>query len=144
TLVLHTFPLPFENYADLFREGARLFVPSGRQIPAHCIDPHIKHRSRLHWWLASQEKPKDARPLLLDQNGHVTETAIANFLVVRGGTVLSPPRSMVLDGISLRVTEGLCRELGIPFAEVSLLVEDCLAADEAFLTGTAFCLAGVR
>jgi branched-subunit amino acid aminotransferase/4-amino-4-deoxychorismate lyase len=66
-----------------------------------------------------------------------------HFLIVRDGTVLSPPQSAVLDGISLRVTEELCRDLGIPFAERPLTVADCRAADEAMLTGTAFCLAGV-
>jgi branched-subunit amino acid aminotransferase/4-amino-4-deoxychorismate lyase len=50
----------------------------------------------------------------------------------------------VLDGISLRVTSELCRELGIPFEERVLPLAECLRADEAILTGTAFCLAGVR
>src|SRR5205823_5762714 len=65
------------------------------------------------------------------------------LLIVRGGTVLSPPRSTLLDGISLSVTEELCGRLGIPFAERPLSVADCRSADEALLTGTAFCLAGV-
>src|SRR5205814_1619652 len=77
-------------------------------------------------------------------DGHVTETAFANFLIVRGGSIVSPPRSAILDGISLRVTEELCRDLGIPFAEASLTPEECQRADEAVVTGTAFCLAGVR
>src|SRR5262249_28372922 len=105
-----------------------------------------KQRSRLHWWLADREA-RDIAPgawaLLLDTGGHVTETAAANFLLVKGGAVLSPPRPTVLDGISLRVTEELCRDLGIPFAERPMTGADCRAADEALLTGTAFCLAGV-
>jgi branched-subunit amino acid aminotransferase/4-amino-4-deoxychorismate lyase len=64
-------------------------------------------------------------------------------LLVRGGVVLSPPRSTVLGGISLQVTEELCRELGLPFREEALTVADCLGADEALLTCTSFCLAGV-
>src|SRR5205085_12513825 len=55
TLVLHTFPVPYERYASWFREGARLVTPSTQQPAAECIDPRIKHRSRLHWWLAEQE-----------------------------------------------------------------------------------------
>jgi branched-chain amino acid aminotransferase len=147
TLCLHTFPLPFARYAGLFREGARLIVPATRHVPAVCVEPRVKQRSRLHWWLANQEVRQadpDASALLLDLDGHVTETAFANFLIVRQGAVRSPPRTSVLDGISLRVTEELCRELGIPFAEAPLTVADCQTADEALLTGTAFCLAGVR
>src|SRR5438034_3972603 len=50
TLILHTFPLPFARYARLFQQGAQLVVPPTRHIPAACVDPRIKHRSRLHWW----------------------------------------------------------------------------------------------
>jgi branched-chain amino acid aminotransferase len=147
TLILHTFPLPFRRYAPWFREGVRLVVPSVRHVPPASIDPRLKHRSRLHWWLAGREAERreaGTYALLVDQDGHVTETAAANFLIVRRGTVLTPPRTSVLDGISLRVTEELCGQLAIPFAEAPLPVQDCERADEAFLTGTAFCLAGVR
>ncbi len=147
TQIMHTFPLPFGNYADWFREGARLAVPSVRQVSSSCMDPHIKHRSRFHWWLASQEVQRldpAASPILLNQDGYVTENSRANLLIVRNGKVISPPRADVLDGISLRVTEQLCRELAIPFEKAPLTVSECETSAEAFLTGTAFCLAGVK
>src|SRR5262249_37624544 len=49
TLGAHTFPLPFARYAGYLRDGVRLVVPSVRQVPAECVDPRIKQRSRLHW-----------------------------------------------------------------------------------------------
>src|SRR5207247_10745673 len=61
-----------------------------------------------------------------------------------GGIVRTPPAGRVLDGISLRVVRELCGELGIPFAEDSLVPADLVAASEVMLCGTAFCLAGVR
>jgi branched-subunit amino acid aminotransferase/4-amino-4-deoxychorismate lyase len=115
-------------------------------VPAVCVDPHIKHRSRMHWWLAQQEVQRtdpDAQALLCDAAGHLCETAMANFLIVRGGTVLSPPRDVVLEGVSLRVVEELCRDLGIPFHERTLTPEDAITADEAMLCSTGFCLVGV-
>src|SRR5262249_58934036 len=90
------FPLAFPRYRRLFQEGARLITPSIRQIPAVCIDPRVKMRSRLHWWLADREAhlaEPGSTALLLDLDGHVTETAAANFLIVQGGKVLTPPRS---------------------------------------------------
>ena len=84
-----------------------------------------------------------ATALLLDSEGHVTETAGANFLVVREGTVLTPPRSSVLGGISLQTTEELCSDLNIPFREQPLTIMDCLAAEEALLTSTPYGIAGV-
>ena len=147
TLLMHTYPLPYARYAPWLREGVRLIVPAVRQVPPSCVAPHVKQRSRLHWWLGEQEAERledGAHALLLNQEGQITETAFANFLIVHGGTVISPPRADILDGISLGVTEELCRELGIPFTEAPIALEECCTADEAFLTGTAFCLAGVR
>jgi branched-subunit amino acid aminotransferase/4-amino-4-deoxychorismate lyase len=147
TFGLHTFPLPFARYTRLFREGARLVTPNVRAVPARCVDPRIKQRSRLHWWLADREvhaNAPGASALLFDESGCVTETAAANFLIVHQGAVLSPPWSSILNGVSLLVTEEICRDLGIPFREQPLLLADCLSADEAFLTSTPYCLAGVR
>ncbi len=144
TLGMYTFDVPLKRYVPLFREGAHLVTPTTRQVSS--IDPRIKHRSRLHWWIAGQEAQqmeKGAWALLLDGNGYVTETAAANFLIVKDGTVYTPPRATILGGISLQTVEEICRELGIPFQERPITLEDCLKADEALLTGTAFCVAGV-
>jgi branched-subunit amino acid aminotransferase/4-amino-4-deoxychorismate lyase len=146
TLGMHTFPLPFSRYRRLLTEGAHLVVPSTRHIPPVCIDPRVKQRSRLHWWLAEREAHRvdaGAIALLLSTEGQVTETAAANFLLVREGKVISPPRSTVLAGISLQVVEELCAELSIPFEERPLGLYDCLNAAEAMLTSTSYCLAGV-
>jgi branched-chain amino acid aminotransferase len=147
TLGMHTFPLPLARYRRLFAEGADLYVPSVRGVPGECVDPRIKQRSRLVWWLAERETREQAPgawALLADAHGYLTETAAANFLLVRDGCVLRPPKGTVLEGISLGVVEELCGELGIPFAEKLLTVEDCRGASEGLLTGTAFCVAGVR
>src|SRR5262249_20969254 len=141
TFGMYTFPLPFARYRRLYQEGAHLVIPSTRHVPAVCIDPRIKQRSRLHWWLADREAhlvEPGAAALLLNTEGHVTETAAANFLMVRKGAVLSPPRASVLGGISLDVVEELCRELGISFEERTLGIYDCLNADEAMLTSTPY------
>jgi branched-subunit amino acid aminotransferase/4-amino-4-deoxychorismate lyase len=146
TLGMHTFPLPFARYRGFFEQGVSLVVPDTRHVPACSFDPRAKVRSRLHWWLAEQqarETERGAVALLLDQAGHVTETAGANVLIVKGGAVVSPPRATILNGISLQVVEELCRENGIPFAETMLRIEDCLAADEAMLASTPYCIAGI-
>jgi branched-subunit amino acid aminotransferase/4-amino-4-deoxychorismate lyase len=146
TLGMHTFSLPFARYQRFFEQGASLRVPQTRHVPADCFDLRAKVRSRLHWWIGQQEV-QDLEPgaiaLLLDHGGWVTETAGANFLIVKDGMVVSPPRSSILNGISLQVVEELCRDNAIPFRESEMRVEDCLAADEAMLAGTSFCLAGV-
>jgi branched-subunit amino acid aminotransferase/4-amino-4-deoxychorismate lyase len=146
TVGMHTYPLPFARYRRWFAQGAVLLTPTVRQVPASCVDPHIKQRSRMHWWLAQQEVQRtdpDALALLCDDAGRVCETYAANFLIARAGTVLSPPRDSILEGVSLCVVEELCRDLGIPFAEQTLSVHDSVTADEAMLCSTGFCLVGV-
>jgi branched-chain amino acid aminotransferase len=147
TLGMHTYPLPRERYRELVERGAVLRVPRVRQLPAVSYPPTVKARSRLHWWLADHEAAAvdpAAKALLLDEAGHVTETAIANFLIVRGGRVMSPRRGTVLAGISLGVVSELCGAVGLAFEERDLSLAECLDADEALLTGTAFSIAGVR
>jgi branched-chain amino acid aminotransferase len=146
TLAMHTFPLPFARYRRLFREGAHLVIPDVEAVSDGCVDPRIKQRSRLHWWLADRAARRvdpHASALLLDPAGEVTETAAANFLLVCQGAVFTPPRQRVLNGISLRVVEELCAALRIRFEERDLKREDCLKADEAMLSSTPYCLAGV-
>jgi branched-subunit amino acid aminotransferase/4-amino-4-deoxychorismate lyase len=145
TLAMHTLPLLLDRYQRLFTDGARLIVPAIRNITS--VDPRAKMRSRMHWWIAEQQA-KDIDPqawaLLLDADGFITETAAANVLIVGKGMVLSPPLNSILNGITLRVVKDLCRHFGIPFAERPFTLTECQAADEVFLTGTAFGLAGVQ
>lgn len=146
TLAMHTFPLPFARLRRAFTEGVHLVAPDPMTRGVG-IDSRIKHRSRLHWWLADrtvQDAAPGASALLVTGGGFVTETAAANLLIVRKGAVLTPHRAYVLNGVSLKVVEELCGELGIPFAEEALTLLNCLGADEAMLSNTSYCLAGVR
>ncbi len=147
TLILHTTPLQLGRYAPFFQNGVELRTPKIRAVPGSCIDPRIKHRSRLHWRLAQNEVSRDhpgSVAILLDQEGFLTETAAANFCVVQDNCVISPPLDSVLNGISLDVVRGLCLRLGISFSERRLTPAHCKKAQEAFLTNTSFCLTGVK
>jgi branched-chain amino acid aminotransferase len=146
TFGMHTFPLPFARYRRFFGEGAHLAVPTVRQVPAFCVDPRIKQRSRLHWWLANREiryTYPGAAAVLLDQHGHLTETAAANLLIVKSGVVYSPPPESILNGISLLTVQELCRDLGIAFVQRPLTVDDAHTANEMMLASTTWCLCGV-
>ena len=59
-----------------------------------------------------------------------------NVFVVRGGTVLTPDRS-VLEGVTRATVLELCRELEIPAAAGPVAPYDVLTADEVFLSSTA-------
>ena len=144
TFCIHTFPLPFSNWTHLFREGAHVVTPSIRHIPPQCVDPKIKCRSRMHWWLADQEArladPK-AVTLLLDLDGNVTETGGSNFLIAKNGAVISPTARNTMRGISRQNVIELCAKLEVAFTEREFQVHDVINADEAFLTTTPYGIA---
>ena len=150
TLGMVTYPLPFARYRPFFTEGVTLAVLAARgDDPDLILPPTVKHRSRMFWHVADhQARQRTGIPsalALIDRGfSHLTETSVANFLAVIDGVVISPPRETILDGISLRVTGELCRALGIPLVYSPVTVWDANKGSEAMLTGTGFCLAGVR
>ena len=143
TICVHTFPLHWELWATKMRQGAHLVTPSIRQVPPQCLDPKMKCRSRMHYYLADQEARlvgPDASALLLDTDGNITETSSANFLIVEGGTMVSPTTRNTLSGISRATVMDLAAQLGIAFAERDIQLYHAINADEAFLTSTPYCL----
>ena len=146
TYCMHTFPLLFRFWQHYFTEGVHVVTPSIRHVPPQCVDPKIKCRSRMHWWLADQEThlvdPR-AVSLCLDLDGNVTETSGSNFLIYTGDEIVCPSRRNVLRGISVETVTELCDELGVAFVERDFQVHDVMNADEAFLASTPYCLAPV-
>jgi branched-chain amino acid aminotransferase len=151
TLGIQVAPLAFGRYRHYFAPGAVL-EPLPLAVPPALLDPWIKHRSRLGWWVARNElrsRPggdPHAEPLLTTPapGQFVRETTIANFLAEIGGVLVSPPRTQILNGISLDVTRELCAGLGIPFAEREMTLDEVIAgAGECLLTNTSFCLGSV-
>lgn len=149
TLGLATYPLPFARYRHFFTEGVTLAVV-GSAGPRwdSILPPAVKHRSRMMWHIADHKaREKTGSPAalaLLSEEGQLTETSVANFLVVVDGVLVSPRSGTVLDGISLRVTRELAHDAGVTSIEAPVNAFDVRNASEAMLTGTGFCLAGVR
>jgi branched-subunit amino acid aminotransferase/4-amino-4-deoxychorismate lyase len=118
TFCIHSFRLHFEAFRRFFTEGLHLVTPSTRHVPSQCLDQKIKHRSRLHWWIAEKEAQLvdgGAVPLLLDLQGNLTECSGANMLLVKNGTVYSPAANNILRGTSRGQVAELCSGLGIRF-----------------------------
>ena len=143
TLCVHTFPLPFELWSELYRQGQHLVVSEVRGLSPATIPPTVKYRSRLHWILADQQVQQldsSARALLLDEQGHVTETATGNLFLVKNERLKTPKSHQVLHGISRTITIRLAGELGIRVEESLLTLQDLITADELFTTSTPTCL----
>ena len=143
TVCVHTFALPLHFWTEGVRDGVHAVTPSTRHVPPQCIDPKMKYRSRMHYWLAEKEArmvdPK-AAVLMLDLDGNVAEFSGGNLLIVQEGTIVSPTLRNALPGISRQTVIELADRLEIPFAERDFQVFDVCNADEAFESSTPFCL----
>jgi branched-subunit amino acid aminotransferase/4-amino-4-deoxychorismate lyase len=143
TICVRTFPLTFSRWAEKYRTGQHLVVPEMRQIPAECLNPKIKSRNRLHWYLAdrrAREIADDASALLVDLGGHLTETSAGNFFVVRENKILTPRHDVTLGGISRGVVRDIAQYLDVAYEQCNITLADGLAADEAFTSSTGYCV----
>ena len=144
TVCLHTYALPFHLWVEKYRSGQSLATTAVQQVPAECWPPSLKCRSRMHYYLADRQARavySQARALLLDAQGFVTEASSANVLIYRAGEgLISPPAAKILRGISLSAAVELARRLGIPTHQRDLTAGDVASADEVLLTSTSMCV----
>jgi branched-subunit amino acid aminotransferase/4-amino-4-deoxychorismate lyase len=143
TICVHTFPLPFELWAEKYTHGQHVVTPSIRHLPPECLDPKIKSRSRMHWYLADEQArlvdPK-AIALLVDRQDNVTETSTANLFIVQPGRLVTPTARNTLHGVSQQVIAELAEQFDLRFERRDLQTYDVINADEAFTTSTPYCL----
>jgi len=142
TVCVHSFPLPFELWADKYDTGLHLVTTSVTGPRDSMIDATVKHRNRLHWHLADIEAKRidpAAMAVLTDEEGFLTETGTGNLCVVEGTTILTPEQH-VLRGVSREFVARLAANLGMAFGSTRIAVEDLLRANEAFITSTPHCL----
>lgn len=118
--------------------GTHIIVSSIERISPKSVDPTAKN---FHWidldqaWFEADEKGGDV-PVLVDNDGNVTEGTGFNVFCVSGGEVFTPA-SGVLEGITRKTVIELCEELELPI-NVGLVSADLLRdADEVFLSSTA-------
>ena len=146
-VIIADFPLRWTvaGMGRLFDRGINAVIPSQRAIPASLLDPKVKNRSRIHYLMANiqvaQVAGEDNWALLLDPDGFVAEGTGDNFFIVKDGALVTPEGRNVLRGISRAyVMNELAPALGVTVAERNFEPYDILTADEAFMTGTPFCL----
>jgi branched-chain amino acid aminotransferase len=145
-VIIADFPLRWtvSSMGPLYDTGINAVIPSQRTIPAQFLEPKVKNRSRIHYLMANMQVsqiPGDNNwALLLDPDGFIAEGTGDNFFIVKNGSVISPEPRNILRGISRDYIIELCEEMGIRFIEKNIEPYDVLEADEAFMTGTPFCV----
>jgi D-alanine transaminase len=84
-----------------------------------------------------QAKQAHVFEAILVKEGLVTEGAVSNVMVVRGGAVLTAPEGpRILSGVTRAVVLELAINEGLPIHERGISQAELYGADEVFLTGT--------
>tara|TARA_R110002049_G_scaffold250917_1_gene425309 strand:+ start:374 stop:1345 length:972 start_codon:yes stop_codon:yes gene_type:complete len=145
-VIIADFPLKWtvSSMGHLFDTGINAVITSQRAIPASLLEPKVKNRSRVHYLMANIEaskiKGKDNWALLLDTDGYIAEGTGDNFFKVKDNKIITPEPRNILKGISREYIFELSKQLGFECIEKNIEVYDVMMADEAFMTGTPFCL----
>lgn len=145
-IIIADFPLRWtvDSMGGLYDTGINAIIPSQRAIPASLIDPKVKNRSRIHYLMANIQvsgyEGNNNWALLLDTDNFIAEGTGDNFFIVKDKKVITPEPRNILRGISRAYVFELCEQLGMEYEERNIDVYDVVNADEAFMTGTPFCI----
>ena len=145
TLFIFWRPMDVEVAARNYTEGVRLSIVPTRRVPPQCLETRGKVTSKLNQILAELDADAtNSLSLMLDIYGNVSENSIANFFMVKEGTLWTAPAQNVLEGITRKVVFELSSRLKIPVAERHFTLYDLAQAEEFFLTTSASCVLPVR
>ena len=131
---------PFQPYPEsIYAEGVSVILARTRRNLPEALPPQVKSLNFLNNILAKMEaKAAGAHEaLMLNHRGDITEGTTSNVFVVQEGRLRTPSIECgILDGITRELVLQLASELGVPWEETRLTVEDLMRAEECFLTNT--------
>ena len=119
TVSINCWPLTYHlaGIADSYDTGVHAVTVPQRSVPSRLIDPKIKNRSRIYYQVAGVQAGKvepGAYPILMDDDGFLTEGAGANFFIVRDGELFTPEGRNILRGVTRGAVMDLAASEGIP------------------------------
>ena len=129
----------FRRFSKMYDEGGHVVFARSRSYNTNSLDPKIKHLSRMNFALAELEAADvdpDSWPVLLDQDGNISEGVTFNFLIVKNGVIITPRDKNILQGVTRNRVIDLAKKLGIPLVEEDIQLYDAYTCDEAFITAT--------
>ncbi|MBA3445297.1 MAG: branched-chain-amino-acid transaminase [Gemmatimonadales bacterium] len=123
-------------------------ITAGTPIPQReSLSPRVKSLNYLAHILAKVEGINAGADevLMLDSAGSVAEGSGQNVFVVKKGRIRTPPaHAGILKGVTRDAVIELAADAGYPVEQTILNRYDLYTADEAFFTGTASEIVGIR
>jgi branched-chain amino acid aminotransferase len=74
--------------------------------------------------------------LLVNNEGFITEGSRSNVFFIKGNSLITPPISMVLGGITRQMVISIAKSINIPIIESTISFKEVDRLDGAFITGT--------
>ena len=144
-------PLMFGGFGPLYGGGGvRLDVSLLTRHFAGAMDHRVKATSRGAWGRAERKTMRASRQsaqpnvgsmtVIFADDGTIAEAVVANLCLVEGDSLVRPPRSDALEGVSLKVLCELAEEIGMRLEERKLGLYDFINADMCLVTATSFSL----
>jgi branched-chain amino acid aminotransferase len=133
-----------------YEEGTRPVeagITSIRKLSPRTVDVHAKVAGNyvspfLAKWEAVQKGLSE--PILLSEEGFVTEGALCNVFFVREGVLCGARSEAVLGGITRDSIVEIAHDLDIRYEECDLTRADALDSDEAFFSGSCIRVRPIR
>ncbi|HVH64738.1 MAG TPA: branched-chain amino acid transaminase [Candidatus Acidoferrum sp.] len=135
---LAIFTAPMGLYSRI--DGLRVTISSWRRISDNSIPARAKITGAyINTALAAEDAMAAGydEALLLTEDGHISEASAANFFMLQGRTLITPPvTDDILVGITRSAIVELARDLELEVVERRIDRTEVYQGDEAFLCGT--------
>ncbi|MGL5721193.1 MAG: aminotransferase class IV [Brevinema sp.] len=129
--------IPEEKYT----KGTILVEVDRRRMPDVALPMRAKTVNYMNNILALREAQQKGGQdcVMLNTQGFVAETSASNIFGIKNGVIFTPAlEAGILPGITRSIIIGLAKKAGYTVEERLFPIDELLAADEAFLSGTAY------
>ena len=132
------FAMPMGAYSRI--DGLRVTISSWRRVSDNSIPARAKITGAyINTALATEDANAAGYDdcLMLTEDGHIAEGSAANFFMIQGRTLVTPPvTDDILVGITRAAVMQLAADVELDVVERSIDRTEVYQADEAFLCGT--------
>ncbi|MEL7497040.1 MAG: aminotransferase class IV [Planctomycetota bacterium] len=134
TVIITAEPIDFLKWKSAYKEGIRLRTVAVREVAESSVAKTIKHRSRMHYFLAKREAEQiepGSHALLLDEQDGVAESPTGSILAFIDGQWVAPSAEKVLSSVTLRALDE-SGQLTPPLLRRSISLDELKRAQQAY------------
>lgn len=139
--MLFLFPVGLTFYSDkYYKEGVKAITYEGERL-----FPTSKTKDLLLGYIAYREAVKQGAidALLIDRDKNIREGTRSSFFVIKGDTLIAPPKEKVLEGITRKIILEIAPKI-LKVKEEDIPLEKIKEYEEHFVTGTSLNVMPVR